>query len=134
MAVIRYRQTLALIFSSRHHTGYESWVSDTVQYAVSHIRRIYRSGNDPLSLTVKIIPIILLLSGCITTGTPIPIKIPVPIPCVTADQLPAQPKASTDADLAKLDDGDLVLTLAADRIEYRRHSNEASALLIACTK
>ena len=77
---------------------------------------------------------VVLLSGCITTGTPIPIKIQVPIPCITADQLPAAPKAATDADLAKLDDGDLVLTLAADRIEYRRHSNEASAVLVACTK
>jgi len=89
-----------------------------------------------MTATTKIHSIVfmLLLSGCITTGTPVPIKIQVPIPCVTQDQLPAAPKASTDADLAKLDDGDLVLTLAADRIEYRRHSNEASALLIACTK
>ena len=76
----------------------------------------------------------LLLTGCVTTGTPVPIKIQVPIPCLSRDQLPAQPKASTDADLAKLDDGDLVLQLAADRIEYRRHSNEASAVLEACIK
>lgn len=89
-----------------------------------------------MSLTPHLLnfTIIGFLSGCVTTGTPIPIKIAVPTPCITTDQLPAQPKAATDAELAKLDDGDLVLQLASDRIEYRRHSNEASAVLVACTK
>ena len=58
----------------------------------------------------------------------------VPTPCITRDQLPVQPAAKMDAELAKMDDGDLVLNLASDRIEYRRFSNEASAILEACIK
>lgn len=75
-----------------------------------------------------------LLSGCAHNQTAVPIKIMVSIPCLTADQLPKVPVASLDADLAKLPDGDLILTLAADRLEYRRHSNEAQAILLACVK
>jgi len=87
-----------------------------------------------VALILLLLYLCTTLAGCVTTGTPVPIKIQVPIPCVTQDQLPAAPKASTDADLAKLDDGDLVLQLAADRIEYRRHSNESAAVMEACTK
>ena len=77
------------------------------------------------------LPFLLLVVGCQTT-IPQKVYIPVSQPCLSRDQLPAAPKAATDADLAKLPDGDLVLQLAADRIEYRRHSTEASAVLEAC--
>ena len=76
----------------------------------------------------------IFLSGCATTPTAVPIKIAVPTPCITRDQLPASPKASTDADLAKLPEGDFVLQLAQDRLEYRRYANEAGATLEACIK
>jgi len=89
--------------------------------------------SAPLSAPLGILTL-LFLSGCVTTPVAQRVYINVPVPCLSRDQLPVAPKAATDGDLAKLPDGDLVLTLAADRIEYRRHSNEASALLIACTK
>ena len=74
------------------------------------------------------------LSGCVATPTAVPIKIAVPTPCLTRAQLPVAPKAAADADLLKLEDGDLILNLASDRLEYRRFSNEASAILEACIK
>ena len=76
----------------------------------------------------------IILSGCITTPVAQKVFINVPTPCITRDQLPVAPKASADTALAKMDDGDLVLNLAADRIEYRRYANEASAVLEACLK
>ena len=87
-----------------------------------------------IALILLLLYLCTALAGCITTGTPVPIKIPVPVPCLSRDQLPKPPVAMADAELAKLDDGDLVLNLAADRIEYRRHSNEAGAVMEACIK
>jgi len=62
------------------------------------------------------------------------VKIPVPVPCINPDQLPKPPNAATDATLAAMTDFDLVINLAADRLEYRRYSTEAAAVLQACTK
>jgi len=83
---------------------------------------------------MRAILVCILLAGCAGTPTAIPIKIAVPTPCLTRDQLPDPAKASSDADLAKLPDGDLILSLAQDRLEYRRYSNEATAVLEACIK
>jgi len=77
---------------------------------------------------------ILTFSGCATTSTPQIVKVPVPQPCITADQLPKPPDAKNDAELTKMDDFDFVITLAADRLEYRRYANEAQAVLQACVK
>lgn len=85
-----------------------------------------------LPMAVAIIGMISL-SGC-ATQSPQVVKVPYAIPCLTADQLPAAPKAKTDAELAKLDDFQLVINLAADRLEYRRHSNELSAVISACVR
>ena len=78
--------------------------------------------------------LILALSGCVTQPVPQVVKVPVPAPCLTADQLPKPPNVSTDATLAAMTDFDLVINLAADRLEYRRYSTEAAAVLQACTK
>ena len=78
---------------------------------------------------------LILLSGCVTTQ-PVPqvVKVPIATPCLTADQLPKPPQAATDATLSAMTDFDLVINLAADRLEYRRYSTEAAAVLQACTK
>ena len=88
-----------------------------------------------LSLQLSVGLATILLSGCIHTQ-PVPqvVKVPVPAPCLTADQLPKPPQAATDATLAAMTDFDLVINLAADRLEYRRYSTEAAAVLQACTK
>ncbi len=77
---------------------------------------------------------IFIISGCASTPTPQIVKVPVPQPCITADQLPKPPDAKNDAELTKMDDFDFVITLAADRLEYRRYANEAQAVLQACVK
>lgn len=74
----------------------------------------------------------IALSGCQAAAQKVYIN--VPQPCLSADQLPAQPVAKTDAELAKMTDSNLILNLAADRLEYRRFSNEAGALLVACAR
>lgn len=78
--------------------------------------------------------LIILLQGCASTQTAQVVKIQVPIPCVTQDQLPVAPNAKTDAELKAMNDADLIVNLAADRLEYRRYSTEAQAILISCTK
>lgn len=105
-------------------------------YGVGSNRRPSKSPQWPLSrLLVSVCLTALLLNGCASTlPSPEKVYIRVPAPCLTADQLPAAPKATTDADLAKMNDYDLVITLAADRLEYRRYSSEAAAVLQACVK
>lgn len=77
----------------------------------------------------------ILLSACATTQPdPITIKIPVPTPCITPDQVPVSPEIKPDSELAKLPDGQLVLTLAAERLDLKRYHGEASAVLQACVK
>ena len=93
------------------------------------------SRRNPKGVRLALISTaILALSACASTPTPTKVNVLVPTPCLTRDQLPASPKASADADLAKLPEGDFVLQLASDRLEYRRHSNEAQAVLEACVK
>lgn len=99
-------------------------------FGLSSIRGGVRQAIKPL----KAATIVILLSGCATTQAPQIIKVPVPQPCLTADQLPQPPKANTDAELAAMNDRDLVISLATDRLEYRRYSQEAQAALVACTK
>lgn len=83
---------------------------------------------------MRLIPIVLLLSGCITTQTAVPIHVQVPVPCLTQDQLPIPATVTPDADLAKLPDGDLVLTIASERLDLKRYQGEAQAVLTACVK
>ena len=85
-------------------------------------------------MKLAMLAMLAMLAGCATTQAPQIVKVPVPQPCLTADQLPKPPDAKNDAELTKLDDFDLVITLAADRLEYRRYANEAQAVLQACVK
>lgn len=74
----------------------------------------------------------IVLSGCQTTAQKVYIN--VPTPCIESSQLPAAPSVKTDAELLAMTDADLVLNLAADRLEFRRFHGEASALLLACVR
>jgi hypothetical protein len=83
---------------------------------------------------MKAAPLILLLAGCVSQPIPQVVKVRVPTPCLNAADLPKPASAMTDAELAKLGDWEFVIQLGVDRLEYRRYSTEASALLIACVK
>lgn len=76
-----------------------------------------------------------ILSAC-TEAPVVPQKvlIEVPVPCLKPADLPKPPDAMVDSDLAKLDDYRFVIQLAQDRIEYRRYSAEAQAIIGACVK
>lgn len=87
--------------------------------------------NPIHAIATSAVCISIFLSGCVTTQ-PVTIRVPVSTPCLTQDQLPAQPAAKSDAELSKMSDSDLILNISADRLEYRRYHGEASALLLAC--
>jgi hypothetical protein len=76
--------------------------------------------------------LLLILAGCATPQLPEVVKIPVAVPCVREAELPRPPTVVSDADLARMDDYDLVLTLAADRDELLAAWIYAAALLKGC--
>jgi type IV pilus biogenesis protein CpaD/CtpE len=78
---------------------------------------------------------LLLLPGCASTDPrplelPKEVRIPVPVPCIK-DPI-ARPALVTDAQLAAMGDGDLVLSLAADRRERQQYEGKLEAQLAGC--
>lgn len=74
---------------------------------------------------------LLLLSGCVHTQTaPEKVYIQVPVSCVK--ESPILPVIATDAELAKMDDWDLVISIATARIALRQYAKEAAAVISAC--
>lgn len=71
-----------------------------------------------------------LLTGC---ATPVPnvVKIPVPVPCAPPDT-PERPAMTPNAELAKMDDQALILTIAAERLEQGAYAAQAEVILKAC--
>ena len=70
----------------------------------------------------------LLLSACTTMPTS---QVPVAISCIPA-VVPQPPQTLSNADLAKLDDRTLVLTIAAERLGLLDYSGQAAVLIAAC--
>lgn len=78
---------------------------------------------------------ILLLSGCASIpDAPKEVRIPVPVPCLSASDLPEKPNFVTDAALSVMTDGDLILSLAADRRQNQGYRSELEAVLAGCVK
>lgn len=65
---------------------------------------------------------------------PVEIRVPYAVSCVAAADLPAPPALLTDAELARLPDGDLVLTVESQRRALRAHLRKTDALLAACAR
>lgn len=102
---------------------------------LSYTSLVYPASSEFIRGMTSASLVILALSGCATTlPDPITIKIPVPTPCVTTSELPSEPQISSNADLANMDDGQLVLTLASERLDLKRYHGEASAILQACVQ
>lgn len=73
--------------------------------------------------------------GCSTIPEPPKeVMIPVPVPCLSASDLPAKPDFVTDAALSVMTDGDLILSLAADRRQNQGYRAELEAVLTGCVK
>ena len=81
-------------------------------------------------------PFILLcviFSGCQSIpDAPTEVRIPVSIACITAADVPKSPIFATDAELAKLPDGDLILSLAKDRRQNQGYRAELEAVISGC--
>lgn len=94
--------------------------------------RIEQLGR--LTPNLSAIAALLIIAGCASQQTAVPVRVQVSVPCLTQDQLPAKPQISADADLLKLSDGDLVLTIAGERIALRSYAGELEAVMSACLK
>jgi hypothetical protein len=70
---------------------------------------------------------VLLLAGCGTTQV-------VRVPLACAATIPPAPAITADADLATLDDGRLLLTIARERLVLIGHTGELRAVLEACQR
>ena len=72
----------------------------------------------------------VIISGCAATSTPSAL-VPVASSCLPA-QVPSMPLVRPDSELLALDDRQLVLTIASERLELISFSRQAEALLQAC--
>lgn len=70
----------------------------------------------------------IAISGCATSPTA---SIPVPVRCAPADS-PSPPATTDNADLAKLDDRNLVLRIASERLDLIDYAGKADAIIQAC--
>lgn len=77
----------------------------------------------------------VMAAGCSTMpDAPKEVRIPVPVPCLSASDLPKKPDFVTDAALSVMTDGDLILSLAADRRQNQGYRAELEAVLAGCVK
>ena len=70
------------------------------------------------------------MCGCATAPTA---SMPTPVRCAPADS-PSPPATTANADLAKLDDRQLVLTIASERLDLIDYAGKASAIISACSQ
>lgn len=84
----------------------------------------------------KLLLITLLLAGCATQPEVVhdikTVDHLVKVPCLTQDQLPPDLKITTNDELKKLSDGELVLIQAAERKLLLAWYIEGRALLLGC--
>lgn len=73
--------------------------------------------------------VLALLAGC--AQAPVSVSVPVAVSCVPRET-PAFPVVSTNAELSALDDGQLVLTIAAERLDLLGYAKQAEAVIRAC--
>lgn len=71
----------------------------------------------------------LLLGGC--AGAPVSVSVPIAVSCVPVDA-PALPGTSSKAELSALDDRQLVLTIASERLTLLGYAKQADAIIQAC--
>ncbi len=70
----------------------------------------------------------LTAQGCATAPTA---SMPTPVACAPKDS-PSLPATTSNADLAKLDDRKLVLTIASERLDLIDYAGKADAVIQAC--
>lgn len=68
------------------------------------------------------------LTGCTALQTA---SVPTPVACAPKDS-PSPPVTTPNADLGKLDDYKLVLTIASERLSLIDYAGKADAIIQAC--
>ena len=91
--------------------------------------RIICNIQRNVSFHVAAITFILLLSAC--SSQPI-VNVPIAQACIA--QLPAKPVIRTDAELAALDDFQIVLAIREDELSLLNYSEQLEAVATPCTK
>lgn len=92
-------------------------------------------GRPLRAITKSALPAMLLLSGCASIpNLPKEVLVPVPVACIASSDLPAKPDFVTDAALSVMTDGDLILSLAADRRQNQGYRAELEAVLAGCVR
>lgn len=89
-----------------------------------------------MTCKTSLIPILLLvLTGCATTGTQVPdvAKVPVPVPCISQKNLPARPE------VCRFDQGmnfrlDAIRCKLIDRDDFVAYADKLEAAMKACIK
>ena len=71
----------------------------------------------------------LLLAGC--ASAPVSVSVPIAASCVPADA-PGLPATLSNAELAALDDRQLVLTIASERLTLLVYAKQADLVIQAC--
>lgn len=85
--------------------------------------------------TVIAIVALASLTACQSIpDAPTEVKIPYPVPCLTQADIPKSPDFVTDAALSAMTDGDLILSLAADRRQSQGYRAEMEAVIRGCVK
>ena len=62
------------------------------------------------------------------------VKVPIAVPCIKSADVPVTPKILSNENLNVLDDFDLVIQIASERLDLLKHTGELSALIKACIK
>lgn len=82
-----------------------------------------------------VITVGVMAAGCSSLPeAPREVLVPVSTPCLSASDLPSKPDFVTDAALSVMTDGDLILSLAADRRQNQGYRAELESLLQACLR
>lgn len=86
-------------------------------------------------MRMGILLLCVMATGCAgIPDAPREVLVPVSTPCLSQDSLPKPPAFVTDAQLAAMTDGDLILSLAADRRQNQGYRAELEAVIQGCVK
>lgn len=120
------RRPLAIIPAK---TRLSNWISviaclalDGYIALLGDLSEMAKSAN--LAITV------CLLAGCASVEPQV-VQVPVATSCLPT-QIPQIPPTKSDPELASMSDADLVLTIAAERLDLLVYSKQADALLKSC--
>lgn len=85
----------------------------------------------PISL-LWVVFLALSQAACQTPPEIRTVEVPVTVPCVKSSDVPPMPQIVPNKDLNALNDFDLIIEIASERLDLLMHSNDLHALIKAC--